>query len=277
MFGAVRYAVDDGPIGLWIPGDRVPAEFIEAAENPKWLVSAFNDSFERAIEQHIMGPRYGWPLTPIERHQCLQAAALALALPASLEGAARALGLEQQKDAAGRNPMLRMAKPRKPRRDEDPAGVYWFDDADRRETLGAYCRQDVATERALHQRIGVLHPTEHDLWVLDATINARGIHLDTSLLTAAINIADAAQTSITEEIARITAGEVRSIDQVAALLAWLRANGCEVPDVRKTTLEKALHARGPISHRPARDHVAARWCACGGEQALDHAGVVQRR
>ena len=98
MSGAVAYAVDDGPIKLWVPGDPVPPEFIEAAQNPDWLVSAFNDQFERLIEQHIMGPRYGWPIVPIERHRCTQAAALALALPATLEKVARALKLEQQKD-----------------------------------------------------------------------------------------------------------------------------------------------------------------------------------
>jgi hypothetical protein len=106
------YAVDDGPIELWVPGDPVAPEFIEAAQNPTWVVSAFNDQFERLIERHIMGPRYGWPTVPIERHRCTQAAALAHALPAKLEGVARALGLEQQKDEAGRRTMLLMAKPR---------------------------------------------------------------------------------------------------------------------------------------------------------------------
>jgi DNA polymerase bacteriophage-type len=59
------YAVDDGPIQLWIPGDPVPTEFIEAAQNPNWVTSAFGDHFERLITQHILVPRYGWPLVPI--------------------------------------------------------------------------------------------------------------------------------------------------------------------------------------------------------------------
>ena len=54
------YAIDDGPVQLWVPGNPVPAEWIEAAGNPDWLVSAFNDNFERLIEQHTMGPRCGW-------------------------------------------------------------------------------------------------------------------------------------------------------------------------------------------------------------------------
>src|SRR5579864_4952637 len=62
------YALDDGPVQLWKPGDPIPPEFIEAASNADYVVSAFNDNFERQIEQHIMGPRYGWPTVPIERH-----------------------------------------------------------------------------------------------------------------------------------------------------------------------------------------------------------------
>ena len=41
------YAVDDGPIQLWVPGDPVPPELIEAANNPEWTTSAFGDHFER--------------------------------------------------------------------------------------------------------------------------------------------------------------------------------------------------------------------------------------
>src|SRR6266487_6661442 len=141
------YAIDDGPVQLWVPGNPVPAEWIEAAGNPDWLVSAFNDNFERLIEQHIMGPRCGWPTVPVERHRCSQAAALALALPASLKDVAEALQLPQQK--ADSSVMRKMAKPRKPRRDEDPKGVYWDDNAENREQLYAYCKQDVETERAL--------------------------------------------------------------------------------------------------------------------------------
>ena len=51
------YAVDDGPVKVWTPGDPTPPEFIEAAGNPDWVVSAFNDNFERQIERHIMAPR----------------------------------------------------------------------------------------------------------------------------------------------------------------------------------------------------------------------------
>ena len=98
-----------------MPGDPIPPAFTEAAKNPDWLVSAFNNSFERLIERHIMAPRYSWPEIPIERHRCLLASALSLALPASLSGVAGALQLEQAKDPVGRRVMLQMSRPRKAR------------------------------------------------------------------------------------------------------------------------------------------------------------------
>src|SRR6476646_6891621 len=107
------FAVDDDPIQLWTPGDPLPQAFIEAANDQVWLTCAFNDEFERWIEQHIMGPRYGWPEVPIERHRCLQAAGLAMALPASLETMAAALKLKVRKDLASRRNMLVMSRPRK--------------------------------------------------------------------------------------------------------------------------------------------------------------------
>jgi DNA polymerase len=170
------YAIDEGPVQLWLPRHPVPAEFIEAANNPDWIVSAFNDSFERAIEQHVMGSRYSFPIIPLDRHRCSQAAAQALALPASLKAVAKALEIAEQKDESGQRLMIQMSRPRHPRKGENPVGTYWFDDEERRSRLYDYCRRDVLTERAVHKRIGHLPDDEQAVWLVDALINDRGIH-----------------------------------------------------------------------------------------------------
>jgi hypothetical protein len=36
-------------VKLWVPGDLIPPEFIEAARNTNWSVAAHNDAFETAI------------------------------------------------------------------------------------------------------------------------------------------------------------------------------------------------------------------------------------
>jgi DNA polymerase bacteriophage-type len=231
-------------VKLWVPGDPIPRPFTEAAQNPDWLVCAFNDQFERLVEKFIMAPRYGWPCSPIERHRCLQATALSLALPASLEKVAGALDLEQKKDRAGRLNMLAMSRPRKPRKDEDPKGIYWHADPERLERLYAYCRQDVETERALRGRIGFLSDEEQRVWVLDQAINDRGLQIDNHLANAAITIAATAREKIGAELAELTGAEVSSVHQTQRLTAWLAAHGCEVKDVQKKTLRHTLTRKG---------------------------------
>jgi DNA polymerase len=259
------YAVDGGEVQLWTPSMPVPPEFIEAARNPDWVVSAFNDQFERLIEQHIMGPRYGWPLVPIERHRCTQAAAMALALPMSLSALVNALGLEHKKDEAGHRLMLQMSRPRKPRKGENPGGIYWADGPEKIERLYAYCRRDVEAERAAHKRIGFLPAAEQKVWELDAAINDRGVYLDGELLDGALRIAGKAEIEIERKIAKITGGAVTTINEVARLIAWLRERGCELANVQKKTLQAALtsetlapEARRAIELRLAGAQAAAR-------------------
>ena len=219
----VGYAVDDGPVQQWFPNDpTIPPAWREAAHNPNWTASAHNDSFKSAIEHHILGPR-GFPEIPLERHLCTMAAALTLALPADLGLLAQVLRLKHQKDAAGVRIMLQMAKPRRPRKDEDPSGVYYHDDPEKFERLCAYNRIDVEVERELH---GVLPPlAEPNLWHLDQRINSRGIYFDRALIEAALRITQAARPEIDAELARATDGAVTAATQVARLQAWLRRQG----------------------------------------------------
>ena len=239
----VAYAVNDAPAQIWIPGQPIPEEFHIAARDPDWLIVAHNDAFERAIEERILAPQYGWPIVPLERHRCTMAMALASALPAALGTVAEVLELSARKDDQGARLMQQMARPRKPRAGEDPAGIYWHDDPEKLERLYAYCRQDVEVERELLHRLPPLANSEQALWILDATINQRGFHTDGALLEAASRIAAAAGQAVQDELIRITDGALTSTDQVAALLAWLGEHGCEVKDLRKPTLRHALRRK----------------------------------
>src|SRR5262249_17041977 len=136
------YAVDDEPVKLWLPGDPVPPEFFEAARYTDWEVVAHNAQFEIALEHFILTRRYGFPKFPLSRQRCTQAKALACSLPPKLELAAKVLELVHQKDKAGQRLMLMMAKPRRPRKDEDPQALLWFDDEERQQRLRTYNRQD---------------------------------------------------------------------------------------------------------------------------------------
>jgi DNA polymerase len=257
------FAVDAGPIKLWAPGDPTPAEFVEAAGNQEWIVAAFNDQFETLIERYIMTARYGWPSIPVTRHRCLQASALSLALPGSLEGVAEALSLKNQKDKAGAKIMEKWSCPRKPRPGEDPAEIYWHDDPKEYQQLLDYCRADVCAEQELSQRIGFIPPAEQEIWLLNTTINDRGVYLDRPLLNAAIKIAETAQSEFDDEMCAITGGEVTKVSQTQRLKAWLAAHGCVINGMDKSTLSHALRrknlpdeARCAIEVRKKGAHVA---------------------
>ena len=225
------YAVDDGPVQVWLPGTPVPPEFIVAAANANWIVCAHNDAFETAIEQRVLAPRYGFPLVPLERHNCTMARCQAVALPAKLETVADVLELVHRKDTDGAQLMQQMSKPRSAGTDDDPAQLA---------RLGDYCARDVEVERDLHDRVAPLSAAERTLWVISCRINQRGFHVDRQFAEAARRIAQAAAPEIDAEIAAVTDGAVTKASQVARLQQWLRRQGCAAEKLTRKAIEKLL-------------------------------------
>jgi DNA polymerase len=52
----VTYAADDLKVKLWLPGDPVPAEFLEIAQNQNWQLCSHNAQFEIALLRRILRP-----------------------------------------------------------------------------------------------------------------------------------------------------------------------------------------------------------------------------
>jgi DNA polymerase len=245
----IAYAVDDADPQIWTSGQPVPTPFLEAARDLNWIVVAHNDQFERAIETRVLHPRYGWPLIPLAQRRCSMTMALACALPGSLEGAVAALGLPVSKDKAGHKLMLEMSKPRR-RKKSEPAGIYWYDAAERREKLAMYCKRDVEVERALFRRLPLLSPAEQRLWELDAVINERGFHVDLELAKAARGIATKERIAINTEISALTDGEITTVDQVAKITTFVERNGHSLSGLTKRSVAAVLaHAPGDVVRR----------------------------
>src|SRR6516164_2842177 len=234
------YAVDDERVQLWLPGNPVPEPFLQAAAYPSWLLVAHNAQFEIAIEHFIMRRRHGWPKIPLRQQRCTMA--LALGLPAKLELLAEALELTHQKDKAGQRLMLIMSKPRRPRKDEDPQGIYWFDDETREQRRNEYACKDAEIEREAYQQLRPLPPEEQQVWLVDLIINARGFFVDRPLAEAGCTIAQTAAPELDAEFAQLTGGAVTSIHQVARLKAWLEQEGCSTTALDKAAIEKLLAA-----------------------------------
>lgn len=209
------------------------------------IVTAHNAAFELQIWNHILVPRYGWPVLKPSQVRCTMAQAYSMSLPGSLEKAAAAVGIQQQKDLKGGRLMLQMSRPKGVDLLGDPI---WWDDEDKRQQLYEYCKQDVRVEQALGARLLPLSPEEQALWELDYAINERGLYLDQPAIISAMAIIAREQQRLEAEIRRRTESAVGSPAEVAALTRWVRDQGVELEGLAKSDVVELLHRDGLPAH-----------------------------
>ena len=212
---------------------------IDAVMNADYVV-AQNSQFEFLMWNLIMVPRFGWPKLPLDRLHDTQAQCAYCALPMSLGYAGMALGLSTQKDSAGHKVMLKLCKPRRPRKAEREANpnwmfdTYWHEDPRDLETNFNYCGQDVLAEDALHRHLPDLPPKEREIWLLDQRINLRGVHIDKPNVEAIIQVINAQEKIQQERFAELTNGAVTGPRSFAALKLWInQETGLKVKSLNK--------------------------------------------
>jgi DNA polymerase len=227
------YAIDDSPVETWLSGSP-PVDFTGAIKAGATIV-AHNYLFEHNIYFNKLVPA-GWPPIPLSQWSCTMARSLVAGYPASLDLVGRAVGLSQQKDHSSRDLMLRFARPR------SLAPLAWWHETDpvRFKALQDYCAQDVLAERELDRKIPELSPRERRVFELDHAINQRGIGIDHHLVYELAALADIARGDLTQDIVRLTNGQVRSLGQVAQLRDWLQFQGTEMPNLQRATVQAAL-------------------------------------
>ncbi len=251
----VCYALDDDPVETWFPvrGEPMPDVLALALADPKVQLVAHNASFERILLNARPGRLLGFPALPLERWDCTAARAAAMCLPRTLEGAAAAAGLPAEKDKEGHALMLRMCKPRKPRKGEPADRLLWQETPEQIDRLGAYCRQDVEVERALSRVLPPLSVTEREVWRLTEVMNDRGVAVDAALLLRICFLIDDAERDVNARIRQATCGReggcnageecwrqcggVPAVSNHAALTQWLVRRG--IDDADETGVGKA--------------------------------------
>lgn len=244
------WAIDDGPVNLWTPGQPCPKEIWVHVVAAEQTITAWNANFEIALWTHILTPRYGWPLPTPDQWRCSMVMAYAMSLPGALENAAGAVGLDIGKDMTGRRLMLAMSQPRRPRKGEPP-GLYWWDDEERKQRLYAYCRNDVEVERAIRSRLVALRPSEQALWHLDQRINARGVAVDLTLCERAKNVVAVVTKRLDQEMAHATDHAVTACSNLNQLKTWVRKQGVDAEALDKEVLAELLKGALPGNVRTA--------------------------
>lgn len=226
----------------------VPPAVVEhvAAGKP---VSAWNVAFELEIWNEILVKRYGFPPLKPEQAHCTMAKSYAMGLPGALEDAAFATGVRFLKDTEGRALMMRMTRPRAMHRADgtklkewEPGAVLtWWDEPEKRERLGEYCKQDVRAERAVDERLMPLSEKERRLWLVDYRINQRGVQLDMESVRAAITMAEAVKEECNRQMTVVTGGAVQTVTAVAAIKQWMATQGVETDSLNKQAVIDLLN------------------------------------
>lgn len=223
---------------IWKRGDNPDQmlRLIAAADT----IEAHNLFFEYGIWKNICEKRMGWPALPEEKLRCCMAKASQCALPRSLDGACSALGLEQQKDRKGHQIMMKLCRPRKPKKDEPP-GLYWNEDPADLELLYKYCLQDVIAEEALSNALPDLPEKEQRIFALDRVINSRGIQADIASAHRMIEMVAEHEGKLLKRLGELTFGAVRTAKQTEVMRNHLRGLGCDLPDLTAKTVMEALN------------------------------------
>ena len=244
---------DEGRVELWHPAfphldipesddSEALYELLEWISNGQ-LVEAHNCWFERSLWRNILEPRNAFPPVPDKQWRDSAAKAASHALPRSLEDAIDALGLDEHKDATGHKLMMKVSKPRKPRKKEREAGVtglLWWESEELFEQLWKYCIQDVLAEASLSAALPDLNDQESALYVLDQQINERGFQLDSEAVETALTLIEQETQRLNGELRTLTGGKVQRATQRAQMLRWFEGEGLTLDDTQAATIAEVL-------------------------------------
>lgn len=225
------------------PGSIATADTIRRAVAEADIIEAHNMQFEFFVWKHTM-PRYGFDMLPKEKLRCSAAKAAMYGLPRTLEGACAALGVRHQKDMEGSRLMLRLCKPRRPRKEEmlrDPdwdTRLYWYGTPEEFAREGQYCMQDVRAEESLSDALPDLPSAEQKLWLLDLNINDRGILVDSESCRAVLDVVESHSAAMTKEFRTMT--QLASPRQRDATLRLLQSLGAQMEGLTRKDVDAAL-------------------------------------
>ena len=229
----IAMAIDDNPIAVMGPELDYLQEVIDAAST----IVIHNSAFDRTVLRHC-GVN-----VPVEKIADTMVMALAHSLPGSLAALCDILSvpLDKAKDARGKKLIQLFTKPRPKnvrlrRADAQTHPEEWAEFVE-------YARLDVEAMREVYKRLPIWNTTaaERGLWILDQTINDRGIAVDLELARAALRAAARAGADLADRAKVATGGVVASLTQRDKLMSYLASEYDYIPaDLTKSTVTAAL-------------------------------------
>lgn len=228
----VAYAIGDGPVKDWVLEDWTPGRKLDWADAPdelldalqeieegrKWFV-AWNAGFEyNAFTRGMTGLedfRVEWMIDSMVQ-------AMRSHLPADLAGAAKAIGLTQ-KQTSGKALIKLFADEAGPATPQSHPEEW--------AQFRSYARDDVAAMRDVFFATMPLTRREWtEYWAVER-INHRGVPVDVTFVKRASELSAKLTETSNADILRLTGGKVRTVNQSAALLDWIRYSLQALPEV----------------------------------------------
>lgn len=232
----------------WYPGAPDPLPLINHIARGG-AIEAFNVGFELWIWNMVCVRRYGWPVLQLEQCHCAMAKSRRYSLPGALGNAAKVLGTPE-KDKDGNRLLQKLSRPLTPTKNRTahrwtPATA-WEDFR----ALYDYCGQDVRAEDHASAHTPDLSDHERKVWLMDQTINLRGVQVDVAALDAGLDILGQAERKYNAELVEITGGAVPAATALAKLSDWLVTQGVHMPDMQSGTINDAVDAEQTASGQP---------------------------
>jgi DNA polymerase len=183
----MTYAIDDGEVQLWLPGQPMP-------DFTGMQIRAHNAAFERLIFTYVLDQTY-----PLTSYYCTATQARANCLPGALEDAGRAISSRMRKDHRGKELVRKCCCPPFKHTEQDMQDLY------------DYCLQDVRAMRDISKSLRELSDEElHDYHVSER-INDRGLLIDVDLCQAAMRYSAEETEEIQAIVKEVTEGEITSV------------------------------------------------------------------
>jgi len=280
LFG---YAFDNEPVQVvdLVSFEAIPEDVHQALTDSNVIKTAYNANFERTcLTKHTreyMDPSQ-WRCTAVHGSY--------LGLPGNLDGIAKVLKLDVQKDTTGKNLIKYFSMPCKPTKvNGGRTRNYPHHDPEKWEKYKTYNRIDVEVERELSKKLSRFPFPEQEqrLWELDQRMNDGGVKVDQSLVAQAI-ICDA-------EIKDILLQELKDLTGLdnpnsgPQLKRWIQdREGIEVDSLAKEALKvlltdvkdkaviEALKLKQQISKTSVKKYQAMERMMCSDEHVK---GILQ--
>lgn len=254
----VTYALDDMDVLAWdvTSGDPMPEDLKAWLNDGSIPVVIHKSDFDRTVlrEDGVV------ELTP---HRIIDTMVQAYAhgLPGGLDKLCTIFSISEAdaKKKTGRQLIHFFCKPNKGKRNTRLTHPErWLEFID-------YAKSDIRAMRIIHKKLpkwnypGLNFPAEpsleHQLWVLDQTINDRGFYVDQELAVAAVEAAEVEKKHLNERTVDATGGEVQAATQRDKLLKYiLEAYGVTLPDMRADTLQRRIEDENlPLALRQLLD------------------------